>query len=211
MAGAPHTRRGALILLEGVDRCGKSTQAKLLAEHLNGILQNFPDRTTSIGSTINAYLSNACDMNDRAIHLLFSANRWEAADKLREHLLQGKHVVLDRYSYSGVAFTAAKNKPGLTLEWCMQPEVGLPKPDVVIFLDITTEDAAKRSAYGDERYEKKEFQDQVRKNFFHIMQTQKWHVVDATKSIDEIHAQIKQIAHECIDRIRTLPIADISN
>ncbi|KDO26646.1 thymidylate kinase [Saprolegnia parasitica CBS 223.65] len=207
-AAAPRTR-GALILLEGVDRCGKSTQAKLLAEHLHGVLQNFPDRTTAIGSTINAYLSNACEMNDRAIHLLFSANRWEAADRLRSHLAQGQHVIMDRYSYSGVAFTAAKNQPGLTLEWCMQPEAGLPKPDVVIFLDITTEDAAKRSAYGEERYEKREFQDRVRDNFFRIMATEKWHVIDATKSIQEIHATIQQIAADCIARVASLPIQDI--
>ncbi|OQR94746.1 thymidylate kinase [Achlya hypogyna] len=202
--------RGALILLEGVDRCGKSTQAKLLANALGGVLQNFPDRTTSIGSTINAYLSNTCEMNDRAIHLLFSANRWEAADRLRENLAQGRHVIMDRYSYSGVAFTAAKNQPGLNLEWCMQPEVGLPKPDVVIFLNISIEDAAKRSAYGEERYEKREFQERVYENFHRIMATEKWHLVDATKSIEEIHTTIKQIATDTIARVATLPVEDIA-
>ncbi|KAF0687578.1 Aste57867_20697 [Aphanomyces stellatus] len=207
--GAQAARRGALILLEGVDRCGKSTQAKMLADHLNGILQNFPDRTTSIGSTINAYLSNTCEMNDQAIHLLFSANRWELSDKLREHLDQGKHVVLDRYSYSGAAFTSAKMKPGLNLEWCMRPEIGLPKPDVVIFLDISTEDAAKRAAYGEERYEKREFQERVRATFFRIMEHEQWHVLDATQSINELHAAIKAVAQTTIAAVEHTPVRTI--
>ncbi|ETV66125.1 thymidylate kinase [Aphanomyces astaci] len=210
-APADMARRGALILLEGVDRCGKSTQAKLLAQHLNCTLQNFPDRTTSIGSTINAYLSNACEMNDQAIHLLFSANRWELSEKLRDLLNQGTHVVLDRYCYSGAAFTAAKEKPGLSLDWCMRPEIGLPRPDVVIFLDISTHDAAQRAAYGEERYEKREFQERVRANFFRIMETEAaakapWHVLDATKSIDELHASIKAVATSTIAQVEHTPV-----
>ncbi|ETW06279.1 thymidylate kinase [Aphanomyces invadans] len=210
-APADVARRGALILLEGVDRCGKSTQAKILAQHLNGALQNFPDRTTSIGSTIHAYLSNACDMNDQAIHLLFSANRWELSGKLYDLLNQGTHVVLDRYCYSGAAFTAAKEKPGLSLDWCMRPEIGLPRPDVVIFLDISTQDAAQRAAYGEERYEKREFQERVRANFFRIMETEAvknspWHVLDATKSIDELHATIRDVVDAVIARVERTPI-----
>jgi thymidylate kinase len=37
------------------------------------------DRTTEIGKMIDAYLKNTAEMDDRAIHLLFSANRWECA------------------------------------------------------------------------------------------------------------------------------------
>jgi dTMP kinase len=40
-------------------------------------LQLTPDRTTAIGQMIDAYLRSAADLDDRAIHLLFSANRWE--------------------------------------------------------------------------------------------------------------------------------------
>jgi len=36
------------------------------------------DRTSAIGQMINGYLQNTQDMSDEAIHLLFSANRWEA-------------------------------------------------------------------------------------------------------------------------------------
>mmetsp|Transcript_22908 Transcript_22908/g.38369 ORF Transcript_22908/g.38369 Transcript_22908/m.38369 type:complete len:98 (+) Transcript_22908:130-423(+) len=75
-------RRGAFILFEGIDRCGKTTQSKMLTETLlkQGIKaehMRFPDRTTEIGKMINAYLTNSVDTDDKAIHLLFAANRWE--------------------------------------------------------------------------------------------------------------------------------------
>ena len=53
-------------------------------------------------------------MDDRAIHLLFAANRWEAAANIRQKLADGVTIVCDRYSYSGVAFTSAK--PGMDLD-----------------------------------------------------------------------------------------------
>lgn len=82
--GTPHAMaaRGAFILFEGVDRCGKTTQAHRLVATLCGsgqpaVFMRFPDRETSIGGQINAYLTGAAEVDDRAIHLLFSANRWE--------------------------------------------------------------------------------------------------------------------------------------
>lgn len=88
--------RGALIVLEGLDRSGKSTQvdrlvARLNAEGHKARLHKFPgtspatallseltvDRTTAIGKMIDAYLRSAAELDDHAIHLLFSANRWE--------------------------------------------------------------------------------------------------------------------------------------
>ena len=109
--------RGAFVLLEGVDRCGKTTQCKSLLERLlsAGIaatLMRFPDRTTSTGMIINDYLtqSSTNTLDDHAIHLLFSANRWESASTIVEHLRNGTTVVCDRYVYSGVAFSASKIK-----------------------------------------------------------------------------------------------------
>ena len=120
-AARSSAKRGAFILFEGVDRCGKTTQCKRLVASLTEKLgegkvefMRFPDRTTSIGSTINAYLTNKADLDDRAIHLLFAANRWEAAARIRRLIADGVTIVCDRYSYSGVAFTSAK--PGMDLD-----------------------------------------------------------------------------------------------
>lgn len=74
--------RGALLVFEGVDRCGKSSQTKDLVASLGkaGVkaeLWCYPDRTTAIGGMLNAYLSNKAELSDHAVHLLFAANRWE--------------------------------------------------------------------------------------------------------------------------------------
>lgn len=75
--------RGVLIALEGGDRCGKSTQCTKLMTYLTEELGQkvhfikFPERTSAIGSVINEYLQCGNDLSNQAIHLLFSANRWE--------------------------------------------------------------------------------------------------------------------------------------
>lgn len=112
------------------------------------VAMRFPDRTTATGTIINSYLQQSENLDDRAIHLLFSANRWESASTLMDHLRQGTTVVCDRYAYSGVAFSASKvDATGNTLldiEWCQAPDRGLPAPDCVIFLDLAQEEAEKR-------------------------------------------------------------------
>jgi dTMP kinase len=193
------TRRGAFILFEGLDRCGKTTQSALLAEFVKAQrpaeLIRFPDRTSSIGQLINGYLSSATNLNDQTIHLLFSANRWEASKELEEKLLSGCTLICDRYAYSGVAFSAAK---GMDVDWCKSCDNGLPAPDVIIYLDMPVEDAAKRGQFGEERYEKVEFQMKVREEFFKLRAADEgkinWQTIDASRSIQEIQAQIQEIS-----------------
>ena len=163
----PPAHRGALIVFEGVDRCGKTTQVGRLVARLGQnekedtasataasvVAMRFPDRTTRVGTLIDQYLQSTQELDDRAVHLLFSANRWEASTKMYKHLLDDKTtIVCDRYAYSGVAFSSAKvdpqsGQPLLSMEWCQAPDKGLPAPDCVIFLDISQEDAEQRGGY----------------------------------------------------------------
>ncbi len=81
---------------------------------------------------------------------------------MEEKLNEGISLVVDRYAYSGVAYSSAK---GLSLDWCKLPDVGLPAADLVIFLDVPIEQGQSREGFGEERYEKAEFQRLVRKRF----------------------------------------------
>ena len=56
------------------------------------------DRETAIGRMINAYLTNTADLDDHAIHLLFSANRWEKSAAITKLLHEGVTVVVDRWA-----------------------------------------------------------------------------------------------------------------
>ena len=153
-------------------------------------LWRFPDRKgTATGAAIDAYLAvpaaqaaavqaaagsgggegaqqaggaaAAASMSDQAIHLLFAANRWEKAGALVAALRRGTTLVVDRYAYSGVAYTAAKRRPGLDAAWCRGPDAGLPAPDVTLFMALPPEAAAARGGYGGERYEDAAFQERV--------------------------------------------------
>ncbi|KAL6154611.1 Thymidylate kinase [Exserohilum turcicum] len=201
--------RGKLIVFEGLDRAGKSTQCeKLVADLQNDGVSvrhvRFPDRTTPIGQMINSYLSGQSEQEDHVIHLLFSANRWEAAPSIQADLAAGTTVIIDRYYYSGCVYSAAKQNPSLSLEWCRKPDVGLPRPDLCLFLDISAEDAAKRGGFGTEKYEKKDMQDRVRALFETLMQKKEGEDfvrIDAGGSMDEVAAKVREQADRCIERV----------
>ncbi|KAJ6440165.1 thymidylate kinase [Purpureocillium lavendulum] len=164
------TPRGAFIVLEGLDRSGKTTQVKLLEQRFVEAgrpvkVMRFPDRSTPIGQMIDSYLKSDVAMEDHVIHLLFSANRWEAAAHISALLAAGTTLVCDRFHLSGIAYSAAKRNPALPLPWAAGPERGLPRPDLVLFLDLDERAARARGGWGDERYEREAMQARVRAIF----------------------------------------------
>ena len=64
----------------------------------------------------------------------------------------------------------------MSLNWCKSPDHGLPEPDLVIFVDLPPQVAAARAGYGQERYEKVEFQLKVRQMFDRLCNQQTWTV-----------------------------------
>ncbi|GJN74849.1 thymidylate kinase [Purpureocillium lilacinum] len=162
--------RGAFVVLEGLDRSGKTTQVKLLEQRFVEAgrpvkVMRFPDRSTPIGQMIDAYLKSDVAMEDHVIHLLFSANRWEAAAQISSLLASGTTILCDRFHLSGIAYSAAKANPSLPLSWAAAPEKGLPRPDLVLFLDLDERAARARGGFGDERYEREAMQARVRDIF----------------------------------------------
>lgn len=138
-------------------------------------------------------------------------------------LERGQHLVVDRYAYSGIAFSSSKVGANLSLSWAAASDRGLPAPDLVLFLDISSEDAAKRGQYGEERYEKKEIQDRVRAAFdrLRLQAAQEpaqttdtdadagssfgagvpWRVVNAGQTVEQVHAELVAAAQETIDKV----------
>ncbi|XP_069325368.1 thymidylate kinase isoform X1 [Eulemur rufifrons] len=245
-------RRGALIVLEGVDRAGKSTQAGRLVAALSAAgrraeLLRFPERSTEIGKLLSSYLEKKSEVEDHSVHLLFSANRWEQGSfitlagvqwcqpssqqpqtpglqqpscpsllsscdnrpLIKEKLSQGVTLVVDRYAFSGVAFTGAKEN--FSLDWCKQPDVGLPKPDLVLFLQLRLADAARRGEFGQERYEDRAFQERALHCFQQLMgdETVNWKIVDASKSIEDVHEEILALSEDAIRAAAQRPLGEL--
>lgn len=223
--------RGLFVVFEGLDRSGKSTQTKKLAEYLGMSqgkceLMNFPNRQSESGHLLDEYLRNkkGDGMGNEAVHLLFSMNRWEIKSQILDKMNKGVHVVCDRYAYSGVAYSAAK---GLDFEWCLAADRGLVKPDMVIYVNLSCEEITKRSGFGDERFEKVEFQQKVEEQFKKFGQTgveakdflsgdkpADWILLDASnnKGIDEIHEEVKLIVdHHRTNFLEAVNMENLSN
>jgi dTMP kinase len=155
------------------------------------------DRSTGTGKLISSYLSDSSVvLPDQSIHLLFSANRWETASRINALLNAGTNVILDRYVPSGIVFSVAKEPSPFDITWAMAPEIGLPAPDLVIFLDIDEGAAAARGGgYGEERYEKREMQRRVRSLFLNLAPTWskiigEWQTLDAAQELETVTGAI---------------------
>lgn len=142
-----------LIVLEGLDGAGKSTQVRKLKEYLQ---QRYPDLeyihfprydAPVYGGLISQFLRGDFGNNDQVhpqlVALLFAEDRHGAAPQIKEHLAKGGTVLLDRYVYSNIAYQCAKlkdtNKAEELREWILNTEFGdfnLPRPDLNIFLDV---------------------------------------------------------------------------
>ena len=114
-------------------------------------------------------------------------------------LLSGTSLVVDRYAFSGVAFTAAK--AGMSLHWCKVCDAGLPAPDAVLFLDMDVDEAARRGAYGEERYERVDMQRRVQANFRAMRDgggCGEWHTLDAARPQEDVAADMLRIARDTV-------------
>lgn len=142
-----------LIVLEGLDGAGKSTQVRKLKEYLGTVdpalkYIHFPRYDAPVyGGLISKFLRGDFGAND-AVHpglvaLLFAEDRHGAAPEIKAALEEGKTVLLDRYVYSNIAYQCAKLPDQAQAEelrqWILDTEFGdfgEPRPDINIFLDV---------------------------------------------------------------------------
>ena len=142
-----------LVVLEGLDGAGKSTQVRKLKEYLKGICPelefiHFPRYDAPVyGDLISRFLRGAFGAIDsvhpQLVALLFAEDRHEAAPGMKRILSRGGVVLLDRYVYSNIAYQCAKIPDPEAREtlrkWILDTEYGvfgLPEPDLNLFLDV---------------------------------------------------------------------------
>lgn len=208
--------RGALVVVEGLDRSGKTTQVQRLVEHLcrtgyPAVVQSFPDRSTVTGQLIVDHLQDNVEINAHTLHLLFTANRWECVEKIQRYIEAGTTVVVDRYVYSGIAYSTAR---GLEYEWCRRAESGLPAADLTLFLHIPVHLISQRSGFGNERYETEMFQTAANSAFWSFFvrdnQDETLIVVDGTGTIEEIADQLYRSTTETLGEIHHYPLRSLN-
>ncbi len=142
-----------LVVLEGLDGAGKSTQVKKLRRYLESVCNgleyiHFPRYDSPVyGGLISRFLRGDFGANDtvhpQLVALLFAEDRHSAAPGIKRSLEEGKTVLLDRYVYSNIAYQCAKlaseDEAEALRKWIIDTEYGqfgLPAPDLNIFLDV---------------------------------------------------------------------------
>lgn len=191
-------KKGLFITFEGADGCGKTTQMKLFAEYLKKqnidvILTREPGGK-GLGEKVREILLNYDGpVSDRCESFLFLADRAQNIDIIvNPAVSQGKVVLCDRHIDSTVAYQGYGR--GLDIERINKlNEIATngKKPDLTFVFDIDVETSMQRVGKEKDRMESAgiEFHNRVRKGYLELakQEPQRIKVLDATKSINEIH------------------------
>lgn len=204
---------GLFISFEGIDGVGKSTQIDLLEKHLGELgrktLRSFEPGGTELGQEIrNMLLHRKGQLGARAEALLFAADRaHHSATKVKPALAEGIDVILDRYLDSSVAYQGAGRELDATeiRNLSLFAVQGL-LPDLTILLDMDAAAAlARRDKTGNTpdrlESEKVEFFEAVRQGYLQLAaaEPQRFFVVDATASVEEMAAIIRARVDELLN------------
>jgi len=195
--------RGKIIVIEGIDKAGKTTQANLLLNKLNSykhhkyVKFDFPDYSTPVGKEIKRFLDGKRDYPDEVKMMLLSANRWEKKGEIERVIGKGTTIIMNRYYQSNLVYGISK---GLKLSWLLALDEGLPKADLVIIIDIKTNTLVKRSKNGiTDTFEKDlELIRKVKKNYRILANRFRWRIVDGEKAMDDVSNEVLELIKKIV-------------
>ena len=182
-----------IIVIEGGDQAGKLTQSTLLEKALKKRkiktkLFHFPDYNTPIGKEIRQYLDGKRKFPPQVIHCLLAANRWEKLNQILAAQEKNSVLIMNRYYHSNLIYGIAN---GMKQKWLENLDVGLPKADLVILLDVTQKESFRRQKTYRDKFEKNEdFLRKISKIYRTIAKKKRWKIIDASKPKQEVHEEI---------------------
>ena len=185
-----------IVVIEGGDQAGKLTQSTLLEKALKKRkiktnLFHFPDYTTPIGKEIRKYLDGKRKFPPQVIHCLLAANRWEKLDEILAAQEKNSVLIMNRYYHSNLIYGLAN---GMKQKWLENLDVGLPKADLVILLDVTQKESFRRQKTNRDKFEKnEEFLRKISKIYRTTAKKKHWKIIDASKSKEKVHEEILKI------------------
>ncbi|MEM1539362.1 MAG: dTMP kinase [Candidatus Bathyarchaeia archaeon] len=189
-------RKGFFICVEGLDGCGKTTQAKMLVSKLKRMGYDALYTAEPSRGKIGIFIRNYClHGNDRVPSvvetLLFAADRFEHVEKeIKPALAGGKIVVSDRYLYSSLAYQGAA---GLDLDWIRRVNVHALNPNLAIFIDVKPETVVQRLKPKKSVMENIETQRKVREVYLKLVKNGELVKVDGNKGKEEVAGEILSI------------------
>lgn len=141
-----------LVVIEGVDGSGKQTQSQMLGDRLNEKFEirrlTFPNYESETSALVKMYLGGQFGIRPESVNA-YASSSFYAVDRIgsflkdwHEDYEKGKFILCDRYTTSNAVHQAGKlegREKDLYLDWLFDYEyrlLGLPKPDLVFFLDV---------------------------------------------------------------------------
>ncbi|HEY5334762.1 MAG TPA: dTMP kinase [Mycobacteriales bacterium] len=217
IVGPPPTpRAGFFVAFEGGEGAGKSSQVRLLAQHLaergfdDVVCTHEPGATTSGVVLRSLLLDPATVLSSRAEALIYAADRAEHVQRVvLPALEQGAVVVSDRYVDSSLAYQGVGRDLGLDeIKRIQKTATGGLLPDLTIVLDLPPEIGLARVGDHRDRIEAQPlgFHRDVREAFVSLARRERgrYLVVDATGAPDEIAEQVQQEVVRRLDRLALL-------
>lgn len=191
-------RTGRLIALEGIDGCGKSTQARILAESLGALLTHEPG-DTALGLTLRRIVLDDPGQHEpvvRAEALLLAADRAQhVTEVVRPALEAGRWVVTDRFSASTLAYQGygkglAVPPLAAVVDWAAGGIV----PDLTVLVDVQLDVARARLSVSRDRLERldESFFERVRAGYLEMAGRAggSWVVVDGSGPVHAVRALV---------------------
>lgn len=220
---------GKLIILEGTDGAGKSTQFQRLAEHLeaDGIAFRrlvFPQYQEESSALIRMYLrgefgSKPDDVNAYAASTFFAVDRYASYKKSWQSMYEaGGLLIADRYTTSNIVHQASKLPEAERdefIDWLEEFEfdrLGLPRPDLVVYLDVSTaicetmmrKREASTHTHADIHELDLDYLRACRETGRAAAKSRGWKIIQcenngSMRTIDEIHEEIYSVILSCLE------------
>ena len=200
-------KRGRLIVLEGIDGAGKTTQAALLEAHLREqgrqVHRTAEPTGFPTGVSLRHALSGTVKKTECEMAAMFVVDRIahnvHPTEGLQALLANGVDIICDRYYYSTLAYQGQSTD----YEWVRAMNLRCPQiiaPDLCIYLDLTPDQSLERIRAGRETleiYENRETLERVRNAFFKVFQdpemTDRIAIVDAYRAPEEIGRELARL------------------
>jgi dTMP kinase len=211
---------GIIISIDGIDLAGKQTQALLLTNKLRDsgysvTLRSYPEYDSRYGKLIREFLDKKVSLNVNELFLLFLADMLKDKEKIDADLAKGGIVVMDRYFIDTIAYQSAGGLSYETLK-TVEDVMGLPRPGMVIYLDIPGEVSLERKAKQGEKPDRFEeniaYLEKVRQSFERLFNESytgaKWIKIDGKASIESVH---NQVLEQVTAVIKAAKVPQVSN
>ena len=198
------SKKGVFICIEGLDGCGKTTQAKLLAKKLRESQSAVYTAEPSSGK-IGTYIRKCCLYGEKRLStvveaLLFAADRIEHVEtEVLPALNQGKLVISDRYVYSSLAYQGAA---GLSIDWIEKVNEHALQPDLAIFIDVEPKIVMSRLKPRKSVMENLETQQKVREVYLKFVEKGSLTRINGNKSQNEVAKDLHAVVKKFLTALR---------